>query len=678
MFIQSLDSITSPLSITIGIIRIRPALKKIFHRVILSVSIISFSNSILATERTIPLSSIDSPPKVLRKANDYQFDWDKMETEEKKQQEEWSKQQVPFAKYTTNGPIAPVIAAMETLGLDERPLAFGQKSYIEDPMGKTVFAHYKDDACAFRVKDFGRSPTRVAYVAGDGDEHRETFTPALAKGRTYKHGRKHPFTAFSLRIKGELIHFDAGHGIDQADTVVANGRNSSTDADNFVPQNRYYNQYIRNPMVNYVVRNGGGGSYKEISVYDMDSPLIHTLSNKNKCHIPIGFIFVIFNNHEVARTFYFPNLISYEKLAAQQNIGEYYKNFMNYFEISKEEVANKAVRIGDTDRHTRAVNDHADKGYRALSGRHDVVGHIQMPNPAKAALRRLLAIYNMEQAAHLEYRCVEQKAQLVDTFTSQMKYYALDKATEEEDEKRKEAYWKAITDEEQRLAQGQDNPTRPINLLEYALSMNNLTRRLHGEIPADDPMELALKRVQKRQKELEAGQSLYNPERAKVWLARIEESVRQTPQIEDLIRLLNLHDIPEIRNPKKKHFFEELLEEVGKSVNLEEQKYIGDYFAEQLENEDRAADVETLQQKVVHWQAIVEQGIEKSDSIEDITKAAEWYHGGRGMFSQNTHKARILYQTLFPVVGKSEQERIKYCLESLNKREAYLLKHVSR
>lgn len=677
MFIKSLDSNTSPLPLNIGTVKTKFTHKKIFYRIILSVSIAS-SATVFANESTISDSSseLSITTKVLRKAQN--FDWDKMEAEEREQQDKWSKQQVPFANYNTNGPIAPVITAMETLGLDERPLAFGQKSYIEDPMGKTVFTHHKDDASAFRIKDFGRSSTRVAYVAGDGNEHRETFTPTLAKGQTYQHGRKHPFAAFSLRINGEKIDFDAGHGIDQADTVVANGRNSSTDADNFVPQNRYYNQYIRNPMVNYVVRKGGSGSYKEISVYDMDSPLIHALSNKKKCHIPIGFIFIIFNNHEVARTFYFPNLISYEKLAAQEKIVENYKNFINYFEISHEEVSNKAVKIGDTDKHTRAVNTHSDKGYRALSGRHDVVGHIKMPNPAKAALRRLLAIYHMEQAAHLEYRCVEQKAELVNTFTSRMKYYALDKASEEEDKKRQEAYWKAYADEEQKLAEEQDILTSPISLQDYAISMESFVRRMHGEIPENDPMELALRRVQERQKELEAGQSLYNPERAKIWLERIEDCVCQTPQIEDLIRLLNLYDIPEVQNQKKKHFFEEILEEVGKRGNLEEQKEIGDYFAEQLSNEDRATETETLQQKIVHWQAVIEQRIEESDSIEDITMAAEWFHGGRGMFTQDTHKARSLYQILLPVVSKSEGERIKYCLEDLNKREAYLRTHTSR
>ncbi len=378
-----------------------------------------------------------------------------MEAEERKQQEVWSQQQSLFIGYNTTGDAAPVIAAMETLGLDERPLAFGQRAYIEHPNGAMSFSSYKHHADSLQVKDFGLSPARVGYVAKNNEEHRETFTPTLPKGNTYKSSRKHPFSAFSLIIRGERIDFDAGHGIDQADTVVANGRNSSIDPDNFVPQNRYYNQKIRNPIVNHATRSPLG-SYKEISIYDMADPLIHTLSNGEKCHIPIGFIFVIFKDHKVKKTFYFPNLISYEKLVGQYNIKANdikakYEKFMDYFEISQDAISNGAIKLGDTDGHIRAVNDHAEKGYRSLSGRFDVVGHIKMPNPAKAALRRLLAIYHMEQAAHLEFRCVENKAAMVDIFTRKMKYCALDKATEQEEKERDRAYWQAYKDEEQKL-----------------------------------------------------------------------------------------------------------------------------------------------------------------------------------------------------------------------------------
>lgn len=611
----------------------------------------------VATLNLAPLSQI------LSKTRGDWFNWEEMEAKDKEQQTAWLQQQSLFEGYNTTGDASLVTDALSQLGLNEKPLAFGQREYIEDQNGLTTFMHYKHQTDSFQVKDYGLSATKLSYVAEDNTQHRETFTPTLPKGRTYKAGRKHPFPAFSLMVKGENIDFDAGHGIDQADTVLANGRNSSTDPSNFIPQNRYYNQKIRNHIVNHEVRKQIAGSYKEIDVYDDTEPLFYTFPNGKKCNIPIGFLFIIFSNHQVARTFYFPNLISYEKLIAAQHITLGYRSFMDYFEISQTAVVNEAIKIGETDKHTRIVNGHEEKGYRSLSGRFDIVGHIEMPNPAKAALRRLIAIYHMEKAAHLEFRCVENKAQLVDIFTRRMKYYALDKATEQEEVERQRAYWQVYEDEEQNLAKDGN----VVDMVSYAISFENLNLRLRGLIPENDPRELALKRIQNRHKELERGQSLYYPERAKQWLTRVEESVRQSPNIEDIIRLLGLYDIPEVQSLDKKRAFEALLEERGNEASLEEQKDIGDYFYYQLENTDRGTEIASLQVKVDSWKAIVEKRIDESTSIEDLTQAAEWYHGGRGMFDQDFDRAREIYQTLFPAVDSTEKERIKRCLKQLDK-----------
>ena len=651
--------------------------QKIFHIALLSFT--TFSCSLSATEHNVTEksdneSSVGSKliplPQSPLTIQSTSWDWEKLEEEDRKQQEAWLEQQTPFAGYNASADVVTITGAIQTLGLNERPLAFGQRTYIKRPDGTVTYSSYKQSSDTLKVKDFGLSPTKLGYVAKDEEEgHRETFTPTLPKGRTYKASRKHPFDAFSLTIKGEKIDFDAGHGIDQADTVIANQRNSSTDPDNFVPQNRYYNQKIRNHIVNHATRSPSG-SYKEISVYDKKDPLIHILSNGENCHIPIGFIFIIFDNHKVARTFYFPNLISYEKLIAQQGIEPYYKSFMNYFEISNAAVSNHAIKLGDTDGHTHTVNEHAHKGYRSLSGRYDVVGHIKMPKPAKAALRRLLAIYHMEQAAHLEYRHVENKAQLVDIYTSKMKYYALDKSTKEEKAERQRAYWQAYKDEEQKLIESQNGMS--VDLVNYAIDMNTLLLRMQNKIPANDPRELASKRVQERHKALERGQSLYYPERAKLWLARIEESVRQSPQIEDIIQLLYLYDIPEIQDQEKKSYFEAALEEHGKQASLEQQKEVGDYFHNQLTYTERTTESKELQQKIDRWKAIVEKKIDESRSVAELTEAAEWYHGGRGMFARDIDKARAIYSRLLPFVDANEERRIKYCLDDLKKCEAYM------
>lgn len=633
-----------------------------------------------ATESTLKKSfEIDSIPAKATTANsrtllnddEDSFDLAKMEAEDKRYQDHWLQQQTAFANYDSSGDVNQVTTALGHLGIDERPLAFGQRSYIVSPTGETQFASYKHQTDGLQIRDYGLSPTHVSYIATEGDRYRETFTPTLRKGKTFKGNRNHPFHAFSLTIKGENIDFDAGHGIDQADTVLANGRNSATDPLNFVPQNSFYNQFIRNPIVNHETRNQPEGSYREISVYDDLSPTLYTLSNGQTCHIPIGFIFVIFRNHQVARTFYFPNLISYEKLTQKQGIKPGYRNYMKYFAISQETVVNTPVKVGDTDQHIRAENDHSFKGYRFLSGRYDVVDHINMPNSAKAALRRLLAVYHMEQGAHLEFRCVEQKAELVNIFTGKMKYYALDNADEEEEEVRNKAYRQAFKEEEKMLVAAHPELGEKFDLAEYAISDEYFLQKLDGKIRSDDPREMALNRVHEAHKRRKKGQDLYNPERAKLWLSRTEKAVQDMPQIEDIIRLLHLYDIPEVADLNKKRSFEILLETQGHSATLEEQKMVGDYFFYELKNDTRDSEKQLLQKKANTWKAIIEKRIDESTSVAEVKKAADWYHDGSGILPENMAKARKFYKLVIPKLKKYERERIIRCIQALDQKEAY-------
>ncbi|WP_032114039.1 hypothetical protein [Candidatus Paracaedibacter symbiosus] len=599
------------------------------------------------------------------------YDWNEQEALEKAQQQKWGEQQILFDGHNTTCDHRVVTQAFTSLGLDERPLAVGQSAYVITPKeGKAKLTRYKHQPNSLKVTDYGLSATKASYVATDGEDHRETFTQTLKN--TYKGGRKHPFSGFSFKVYDENIDFDAGHGIDQADTVIANGRNSSTDPLNFIPQNRFYNQQIRNHIVNHAVRKYGEGSYKEVSVYDRDPAFLYTFKDGKQCYLPIGFVFTIFKNHSPERTFYFPNFISYEKLKEQvvreKRKSLNYKGWMDYFEISSQTLSNTLITLGDSDGHIRAVGNHAYKGYRSLSGRFDVLEDKDIPTPAKAALRRLQAIYHMEQAAHLEYRGVEHKAQLVRTFTSNMKYYALDKATDKQNTERGKAYRQAYEDEEQKYL---EDHKEPLNLIGYVTSLEYLTSRSTNKKSENDPRELALERVRQRQKELERGQSLYNLERAKQWLKRIEETVTQFPNVADIIRLLELYGIPKIYNLEKQNFFEGMLGDCEKEASLEELKDIGDYFFYQLKRKERATDTEQLQEKVEQLRKKIENMINGSESVEEVTEAAEWYHSGKGILPQDINKARVLYKELLPSVDKSEQERIGYCLNELDNMEAY-------
>ena len=636
----------------------------------MSASLLTLASSLAATKTSQETHEQNqSLPRLVREKpfDEYIVEW---EEKDRKDQERWHSQQLPFQGYDTNAAVNLVSSALNQLGIQERPLTTGQCSYVKSPDGKTTLSHHKEVQETHKIRDYGLSQTKVAYVANDNQAHRETFTSTLPKGQTYKNGRKHPFHAFSLKLNGVTIDFDAGHGIDQADTVVRNGRNSSTDPQNFTPQNRFYNQNIRNHMVQHTIR-PNGGAYKEISIYDDTKPIHVTLSSKEKCELPVGFIFIAFENHQISRTFYFPNLISYENLIREKGLKPDYKSMMDYFEIQPNSVSNDIIGQGEVDEHTRTLREHEERGYRSLSGRYDPVSHVKMPRPAKAALRRYLARHHLEQASHLEFRSIENKAALVRIYTDKMKYIHLDNASATEKAERQAQYWKAYKDEEAVLAKELGVPPDQINLADYAIDFNVLHRRLNNQIPQDNLWEQALKRVQNTQKKLEEGQGLYYPERAKTWLKRIEKTVDDNPVIDDLIKLLELYDIPELTNSEKRNHFEKLLIQQGKTASLEEQKSIGDYFYYQLRDGDREGEKAQLEKHVSHWLTIIEKGIFESRKITEITEAAEWYHKGYGIIQRDREKARALYKILLPYADKAERRRIRYCLKSLKDEASY-------
>ena len=535
------------------------------------------------------------------------------EEQQKSKHQAWVKEHKKFTGLNTAALERDINKSMSQLGINERPLPIGQSSYITDGNGTNIVVQY-GNATEFSVKAYGTgNGTPVNYVATGTNGHHETFTPAMPQ--TYKASRKHPFKAFSKTINGINIDFDAGHGIDHADTLIANGWNSSKDPINFVPQNRYYNQTVRNNIVQHMVRKTGG-SYKELAIYD-DKPIIHQYSKgrgSNKqtydLQLPIGFIFICFDNHEVSRTFYFPNLIQYEKIGYKATCDKYEINPTGALDVTP-------VKKGDAAGHAQSVYQHSYMGYRSMSGSFDIADNPHIPKTAKAALMKMLAIYHIEKTAEKEFETVEHKAALVRIFTDRMRYLAFDQTTptqeKERDKKKKEIFKRYSKYVSEKLREEFD-------LEEYALQRKLYPTQVDGASTKVDIREQALSKAEAELAKIRAGSDLYLPQRAKSWLQRIENQVKDRGSIEDTIQLLELYDIPKVSNPGNKTYFQKLLEQKGKKrVSLDETRQIANYFHGQGDTAKKEL-----------WMKALLERFDTCKNRAELLNASDWYYKGYG------------------------------------------------
>ncbi|MBY0501630.1 MAG: hypothetical protein K2P93_06480 [Alphaproteobacteria bacterium] len=170
------------------------------------------------------------------------------------------------------------------------------------------------------------------FVSRTGEDISETHAKCLPKGLTYNKERERiiPCSYQHLLPTGRTLVFDWGHGCDHADTIEQHGGILSTnDPDNLVPQNRFYNRYIRNPLVQRIRSAGIGGEYREISFY------YHTPHVTNKTKIPEAFIFIELYNGTPEAAYFFPNLIDYEALDFEKLSRSNYLNYLDLFRINE-------------------------------------------------------------------------------------------------------------------------------------------------------------------------------------------------------------------------------------------------------------------------------------------------------------------------------------------------------
>lgn len=311
------------------------------------------------------------------------------------------------------------------LKANEKPLTQRGEVYLEGGSHKKAVAPSEREEVAYV------GPTHMNYLQREEDLLPTYEAFAIPQAKDLKidsgaYGRHHQpqfieiysFTENKMKVdktrdKRKLkaadtdIVFDPGHGIDHAITITHNNSNSTADVRNYTPQNAYYNRFIRNPLVQDV--EARGNSYKELAIY-AEHPLLITRKKgkkEEKKPIPEGFIFFTLDRGtgNIKEAYYFPNFYHYmleaETLPSDQVAWEFFakkyqiKNETAAFIWGHNEISNERVR-----RSVQSASEHV--GYRALSGRFEVLPKHGWPPSARNALVRTAAIYQIEKAAEYD------------------------------------------------------------------------------------------------------------------------------------------------------------------------------------------------------------------------------------------------------------------------------------
>ncbi|MDI9637881.1 hypothetical protein QM565_19320 [Geitlerinema splendidum] len=179
------------------------------------------------------------------------------------------------------------------------------------------------------VKLFTDGTAAPNFCSKTDESFSETRAKCRPKDSTYDGDRQLPIEVYSYHHTlptGHVITFDRGHGCDHADTLEHGGTLSTSDIDNFVPQNSFYNRHIRNHLVNKI--RIAGGEYKEISLYHQNP------YKTGETRIPEAFIFIELYDGNAETAYFFPNLIAYEALDFEKSYKSNYLNFLELFRVN--------------------------------------------------------------------------------------------------------------------------------------------------------------------------------------------------------------------------------------------------------------------------------------------------------------------------------------------------------
>lgn len=311
------------------------------------------------------------------------------------------------------------------LKANEKPLAQRGEVYLEtgphkkavDPSEREEIAYVGPSHMNYLQREDGLLPTYEVFAIPQAKD------PKIDRGAYGRHHQPqfieiYSFTEKKMKVdktrdKRTLSHtdtdivFDPGHGIDHAITVTHNGSSSTADIRNYTPQNAYYNRFIRNPLVQEVQTKGD--SYKELAIY-AEHPLFITRKKgkkEEKLPIPEGFIFFTLDRRtgNIKETYYFPNFHHYmqeaEILPSDQVAWEF---FAKKYQIKNDIAALVWGHNEISDEHNRRIVQGLSErvGYRALSGRFEVLPEHGWSPSARNALIRTAAIYRIEKAAEYD------------------------------------------------------------------------------------------------------------------------------------------------------------------------------------------------------------------------------------------------------------------------------------
>lgn len=315
--------------------------------------------------------------------------------------------------------------ALSTLKGNEKPLAHRGEIYGKgSSRKKTVSSSSREDVAYvgpkhmnYLQRDENLLPTyEVFAVAQDkalqiddgayGRHHQPKFIEVYSlTEKKMKVDKKRDKRKLSLDDTD--IVFDPGHGIDHAITITHNGSNSTADVRNYTPQNARYNRFIRNPLVQCAEEKNY--SYKELAIYGEKTLFITRQKGKMELRQPIpeGFVFCFFdrNTGNIAEVFYFPNFDPYtddvETLAPGKSSWEFFsQKYKISNEIAETIWGHNEIENPQTRRWAQKLSEHI--GYRALSGRFEVLPEGTWPPSARNALVRTVAAYRMERAAEYD------------------------------------------------------------------------------------------------------------------------------------------------------------------------------------------------------------------------------------------------------------------------------------
>lgn len=323
---------------------------------------------------------------------------------------------------------------LSQLSIGESPSVGPGEMYIQSPeRGKELQRHVQmaEEAQRRFYTDGTASPNFLSRM-GTREKLSETFAHTRPKLTVFQGSRRYPMSPYTYvhtLSTGHTVTFDRGHGCDHADTLEHGGILSTCDPNNYVPQNWYYNEHIRNPLVARI-RNGGG-SYKEFSLYH------HSPYMTNDVRIPEAFIFVELYDGKPKSAYFFPNLVAYEYLKFENRHKSKYLDYLDLFRINAliEYFFNPVVQTQDPIPHMEQRNRASIISWRIpldITILFNNMTEHAFPSRARATLIRSVMDQNINTAAILDFDSLLSIETAINHYGNDRIYWELDDRSEEE------------------------------------------------------------------------------------------------------------------------------------------------------------------------------------------------------------------------------------------------------